>query len=541
MTRSSRPRQHRAPFTTRVSCSLARIWLAGSIIGCAEGPEQGWHTSTMLDPLATTTPVQPAAAASANSGSEPQTTQNAATTGRRASAGMADQTGQAGNFSTPASTSNTEDMTAPEQAGSDAELAQQEPADEGVSSAGQEPAAITDQAAPSEAMASPSTSVADDCPDDASKAAPGACGCGVPDLQDQDGTVYCPTACVSPCFPYATSTIDSAQLNPTASPATTLIDCELVFDSGGDTPGFNGDCGSPLPRAQVVSQPGGPDVAVLALNDLQVTAEGRVRLLGSRPVVWAVYGDADLMGTLDAGARGQDPGPGADGQCGDGAGQAGQSDTGSSDGGGGGGGGSFGTAGARGGEADAEAGNGGQIAGAADLQPLRGGCAGGQGGAGTRESRGREGGAGGGAFQLSVAGQLTLHASTVLSAQGGGGQPGTAQGDGGGGGGSGGALLVEALQVVASDLPDPAAVLRVYGGGGAAGSNERIFDANSGEDGHTADDQAAAGGTARDGRTGGRGATQETEATSGERGGDDGGGGGGGGLGRSLLRDVSGL
>ncbi len=245
----------------------------------------------------------------------------------------------------------------------------------------------------------------------------------------------------------------------------------------------------------------GPNVMVIRLSSLMVSNGHAFVLQGNAPIVFLVSGNVvvDTGGAIDASASGGTPGPGGSisASC---SGSTGANSAALSVGGGGGG---FGTAGGFGSKPDGTSGSaGGIVSTSTNLQPLRGGCSGGTGGG----SLAYAGGAGGGAFEISAAGTISIgHAgdsattSGTLSAAGGFSQAAsdtTAAGvdSASGGAGSGGGIL---LVSPTAPVLGPNAALRVHGGGSGSsrGSNAA---GNPGSNGHTADDTAAAGGVAPD-------------------------------------------
>ncbi|MGH7270872.1 MAG: hypothetical protein ACREJ3_10625, partial [Polyangiaceae bacterium] len=240
---------------------------------------------------------------------------------------------------------------------------------------------------------------------------------------------------------------------------------------------------------------GGPAVMVVRLGGLTVENGHVLRLVGDKPVVLLVAGNVlvDLGGRIDAGAAKTIPGAGGSlaANC---AGGTGASENAMQWGGGGGG---FGTPGGNGANNNGSAAPGGGASAATNLQPLRGGCSGGTGGGGAGAA-----GAGGGAFEISASGTITIGTSTnvaTLSAAGGGSPAVTTnQNVGSGGGGSGGAILLVS-PVLATVGANGAA--RAHGG--ASGASEgcicnRESSADDGQDGHSADDVIASGGSAVD-------------------------------------------
>jgi hypothetical protein len=246
-----------------------------------------------------------------------------------------------------------------------------------------------------------------------------------------------------------------------------------AFDGDPDGAELSPDLSDVELRAVVTDPAEGREVGVVAVASLHVESGATFEGIGSRPLVILAATDVQIDGTLTVassgdrvGAGGQPggtPGPGN----GEGAGADGSSDTTEFVFSGGGGGG-YGTAGGAGGEGYDEAtsrdgGDGGDPYGAPSLVPLLAGSGGGSGGGGT--FRAQHGGPGGGAIQVSAGRSITVGASGVVDASGGGGlqgQTGTTAG-GGGGGGSGGSLMLEAPDV------ELAGAVGSNGGGGSAG------------------------------------------------------------------------
>jgi hypothetical protein len=306
------------------------------------------------------------------------------------------------------------------------------------------------------------------CDTDPNKLAPGACGCGVVDVDsDGDGAADCIDACpnnpsgslaADGCgLGFAPSNLLLSALEPQHAAATTVIDCAAVLNTD-NTPSFTTWCSGAQPQISVQSQAGGPELAVVALRGLDVRSTGRITITGSRAAALVVFGDASIAGIIDASANGAMPGAGADIACGTSDGGDVTTCSVGSDETGGGGGGGFGTAGGRGGDGDDCGGrDGGAVRGTPALVPLLGGCHGGT--AGLCSGRA----AGGGAFQLTVGGALTI--TGTLRANGANG-PGRCSGSnyyGGAGGGSGGAIRIEA-----STLNAGGATLQVNGGKGGS-------------------------------------------------------------------------
>ncbi|RKH60955.1 putative metal-binding motif-containing protein, partial [Corallococcus aberystwythensis] len=147
---------------------------------------------------------------------------------------------------------------------------------------------------------------------------------------------------------------------------------------------------------------GNPPVLLIPVRTLEL--KGSLTITGPSPVILAVYGDATVNQSILA--TGSIVNPNA--ACGTSQGTAGTFGT--STGGGGGGGGNA-TAGGDGGKGydNAQPQGGGGLLRPSGLEPLLGGCPGGNGGGtASNPAPGGKGGAGGGAFQLSVARTLTL-------------------------------------------------------------------------------------------------------------------------------------
>jgi hypothetical protein len=366
----------------------------------------------------------------------------------------------------------------------------------------------------------------DGCPLDAAKTAPGLCMCGVADTNtDGDAQPDCLDACpfdgtktIAPCgFPYDPSNIDETMISFGGAPDTTLDCGTSVTIHTSDPITITGWCGTqPTPVVMPQNAAGATPVAVIPLQGLRVPSTTTIRITGSRPLVFAVQGDASLAGTLDARGLGAVDGAGGHTSCSTsgtgGAGVNGGSSTfGGGSGGGGGGGGGMATVGAAGGigSAGGAGGGGGAIGGNATATPLRGGCRGGRGGNGNNS--GGAGGGAGGAIQLTVSGTLTVASTAVISVSGGGGRAGVTDEDAGGGGGSAGMVLLEASQLAVNG-----GFMTANGGGGASGAETDSASSRPGADGLSNSPNRAAGGGADYGAgDGGWGAAQQGAATPG--------------------------
>ena len=260
----------------------------------------------------------------------------------------------------------------------------------------------------------------------------------------------------------------------------------------------------PLPSTtpfHVMTQPGGPDVAVLEVGSLH--AIDIVHVTGTRPLIIVASGDLRFDALLEAWAVGSGVAPGAR-PTGTGVGTAGLHAGQYEDGGGGGGG--FGTAGGNGataiGTSTATGGPGGSAYG--DLAiVLEGGAAG---AVGTTMCGGMPaGGGGGGAIQLSTSGTIEIDAA--ISVGGGGGDggvvcyPGPMIGSGAGGG-AGGAIYLQASTLTGTGT------LAANGGGGGSGGNYTgtVTPGSAGQNGGITTTAAVGGAQAlTEGGAGGRG------------------------------------
>jgi len=353
------------------------------------------------------------------------------------------------------------------------------------------------------------------CDTDPNKQAPGTCGCGQSDADsDADGTPNCTDACpVDPtqtaaCLTFSPTNFDPNPVNWSAQPISTL-NCGTTTINTDDPDGtgpliatITNWCGTvPVPIVQ--NQTSGPQVVIIPLRGLSLTAGNTLRLLGSRPVVLAIDGAATIDGTIDASASGTTAGAGGNWSCGTSQGVAGTGDTARFGGASGGGGGGYGTAGGKAGTADTDGsstsgGTGGVVRGVATLSPLLAGCAGGQGGDCVTA-----GAAGGGGVQISVSGLLDVN-GTIRANGGAGATPCGSSDEGGGtGGGSGGAILLEA-----TSIDTTGSTLQANGGsGGANGTYAGIYNCggSSGGAGSTSSANSGGGGVSCQGGSSGGG------------------------------------
>jgi hypothetical protein len=308
-----------------------------------------------------------------------------------------------------------------------------------------------------------------------------------------------------------------------------LVNCTLRFNTTGTGTGIFSGCDSaPRPGVRRVTDGSGADLLVISVTSLKVEANAKIELIGTRPVIFAVYGDAEIKGPIEASSLGAVLGAGASpNTCGAQAGQPGGSrallSLAASTGGGGGGG---RTAGGNVGLLGANAVSAGVMG--PNLPTLRGGCSGGPGG----DAPPSTAGLGGGAVQISAAGSIRCESN--VSANGTGGGPGSNDASGGGGG-SGGAVLLEANEL---DLRTGCRIT-ANGGGGGGGAGNGGAGSSGGNGSPTSGTPAPGGANQGPGGMGGNGAAGALVPGNGsDSSGGAGGGGGGGASGRILLRNV---
>jgi hypothetical protein len=253
-------------------------------------------------------------------------------------------------------------------------------------------------------------------------------------------------------------------------------DCNATYDSTRHA--FTvGQCSGAAPTIFTppvgAANVGGPTVDILAFRNLTIASTSTLRLTGASPVILAVYGNASVLGIIDASAHAGVAGPGGDNAtfCG-----GGMSSTGDDQCPGGGAGRAI-----NGASGAADNGSCSSAPGIApppnnsNAVPLVAGCIGGQGGsaASPNPCGFTSGGAGGGGIQLSAAGSVTI-SGTILSS-GSDGQSasvtvspldaGSNSGCGGAGGGSAGDILIEGSSVILAGA--------VIANGGAGGSGSQ--------------------------------------------------------------------
>lgn len=352
---------------------------------------------------------------------------------------------------------------------------------------------------------------------------------GVPDAGVPDAGVPVPDG----GFAYTPSNFNPVILPSQIAGNIRFTNCAAVFDSM--TGLWPNTCLQTVPLPVPVTQAGGELAWLLPMRGLIIDANAALRLQGGgRPVIIAVYGDADLNGPVSA----RSSGAGVGNNLGAGANWSGCATMNGTNGGfrvafgAGGGGAAFATDGGNGIGGGATAGSAGGVGKADTLVPLHGGCHGGTGGGAIPTAAG----AGGGAVQISASGRLRVNA--FVTASGGGGLSG-APSTGGSGAGSGGAVFLEANQL---ELATGARLICNGGGGGEGGGG--TGPGSNGDDGSPLTTVPAIGAPVPpevDNINGGNGGNGAAGATPAQPGLFDmnSGGGGGGGLGHIRLRAVT--
>ncbi len=368
-------------------------------------------------------------------------------------------------------------------------------------------------------------------------------GGGVKDAGVEDAGAPCSTCvpgehcnlhqeCV-PAFSYEPSNFNEQQLDFLTSTVTLEVTTAFTIDtqtSDGGVEARLADGGVvELPFAVIAQLDGGSSAALLHARSFHVGDAGLLEVVGERPLLIVVRGDALVDGTIitRAGADRECATPGAnhsfDGDAFEGGGGAG-----------------FGQSGGSGATFSPLHGVGQAPSGTAFLAPLRGGCRAGAGG----PDAGTTGGLGGGGLQVSAVGRVLLNGVIAAPGRGGKGAP-TDNGGGGGGGGSGGALLLEGRRIVIG----PGGRLTANGGGGGQGSSTRNGSSGSpGADGLISSAANADGGLQSNSTSdcageGGQGGSASGDAGAGQKENCTrmaGGGGGGGAVGRIRLNALEG-
>jgi hypothetical protein len=339
-----------------------------------------------------------------------------------------------------------------------------------------------------------------------------------------DGGSCISGACVPSRFPYVPSNFDVNTVPDSGVQGPLVINCNTALFNTNSLSFFTSCGGQASVTGLSITQDSGLPATLVALSGL--TVSGTLRVEGTVPVIFQVFGDVYIDGGLDLStSKSGTPGAGSLTQtnCNVHAGQNGFHDSSSNSVGGGGGGGAFATFGTRGGMA--QGGDGGVQFDNALISPLYGGCPGGNGGGAMFTAVGG-GGNGGGAIQISASGTVTVDG--IITTSGAGGTHGNTDYTGAGGAGSGGAILLEGASVFITANGR----IIANGGGGGEGAGVGVTSAD-GQDGSKVDGTVAmgGGGGSTTGGNGGSGAAGGTQATVPEDG-TEGGGGGGGGLGR---------
>jgi len=277
----------------------------------------------------------------------------------------------------------------------------------------------------------------------------------------------CQGGACSISFGYTPSNFNPTSYTP---PSGATTNCNATYNSTSHT-FTTGSCTGTAPTIEsgVAQTGGGPNVDILVFSSLTIASGSTLTLVGSNPVIIAVYGNATINGTINANASGTTPGAGGNNSvC-----VAAHAGTGGNNGASGGGGGGKAVAGGTGSCGGQSCSSPYTIAGGGVSDTgLAGGCAGGNGQNGFIGSAGGPGGAGGGAVQISAAGTITgtgsITANGTAGTNGSSGQGGVGgQNDsGGGGGGSGGYVLLQGTQT-----SSPSITLAANGAAGGAAAN----------------------------------------------------------------------
>lgn len=370
---------------------------------------------------------------------------------------------------------------------------------------------------------------------------------GAPDASPRDGSITAPDASIVDAMAPVDGRLGCElwqprprHFDPCAIPTpdgVLILDRAGTYEYDTDTGILRApDASTSVPRSTIVD--GDPDVRLVSVEHLNISADARLRAVGTRPLLVASWTEILVAGEIDVSSSPASSGAGANtGVCNAG-GTGGQNNG----GGGGGGGGGLHGEGADGGDG-AGGGDGGAKGRPVDSPvTIRGGCPGRNGGGGNAGNAAGTGGAGGGALQLTARFGVTINGRLLAGGAGGGGARGTSGPRcGGGGGGSGGLIGLEApaLAIGAS------AIIAANGGGGGEGSDD--VDADAGDSGQPSA-SAAAGGSGLDPQGGDGGAGGARANVNGRVGlpgdrtggpGSGGGGGGGGGAGYILFQGVS--
>ncbi|MCP4449619.1 MAG: hypothetical protein GY811_30460 [Myxococcales bacterium] len=302
-----------------------------------------------------------------------------------------------------------------------------------------------------------------------------------------------------------------------------LSDSDWVFDTdNGKLVGPNGEL---IVESETIYQGISPEVRLMMLGSFTISEGGKLKVVGTRPLVIAAWGGILIEGHLWADSTDERPGPGAESSMGcENTGTISGSDNMDGEGAGG----TRGGKGGGGGDGnDGVGANGGRAAPISSLPEIfRGGCPGGKGG-----NLGCDGGHGGGAVLLAAQDGISISGKITMGGHGG--RAASAASAGGGGGGSGGMLILAADGL----LVDESAVILAKGGGGGGGTtgNGIAFPGKSGN--LSLDTSPAPGGEGANGAGKGGAGSGGSQDSSGRKGGNgDSGSGGGGGGSAGIIR-----
>lgn len=280
-----------------------------------------------------------------------------------------------------------------------------------------------------------------------------------------------PTGTCTPTsqFGYVPSNFTESQLPVVTAPALNIT-CDASLNTSSNSPSLSAPCVATQPAMAILTSPlpGVPEYLLVESGPFSLSAGSTLTITGTRPVIFAVLGSANISGRV----RARNPmqpslctslmGTGANGQSlGAGSGGGGHS-----------------TVGGNGGTNMGAGAQGGRIYGAANVIPLLSGCSGG----GTNT-----GGAGGGAIQISARDDVMING--FIAAVGAGGASGTFL-EVPGGGGSGGSILLEGRSVMLLN----GSFLSTNGGGGAEGTPLSGSGGVDGADGNETSSMPAPGG-----------------------------------------------
>ena len=145
-----------------------------------------------------------------------------------------------------------------------------------------------------------------------------ACNGGCANFSNDDNNCgSCGATCSGTCtggtceipFAYTPSNFAPSSYTP---PSGATTDCNATYSSTSHT-FTTGSCTGTAPTIHSsVSQSGGPAVDVLVFNSLTIASGSTLKLVGTNPVILAVYGNVVISGTISANASGTTPGAGGD-------------------------------------------------------------------------------------------------------------------------------------------------------------------------------------------------------------------------------------